>query len=370
MTLVAATNLAMGSPARFAISPAVRLPKLPDGVHTTTADFSSRPSRARDQTGDRVEVVHHLRKQTPDVDRVCRCQADSLADLPVAERLARQPMAVVEAARDGVRADVPDVPDVPIIGGVEHRQLRFLRRADASLRVEDDDARMRHAVERMGNRAARIARRGRQHGERLIAGVERRHEPRHRPRADVLECQRGTVEQLQGVDAGLDLDDRDGEIQRLDDGCLESGRVELRRACRAAARGRRSRSTSASGAARSRAPAIRRSSQERRARRPAPAPRRAPRAERPRPTKPACLRSAQPLTELRYGHVREVRRARRACEGAARGTGAPVPRRCSGRPERKSKGASDRAGVWGGAPHNHDAHVESTRAPAEAIGET
>ena len=133
-------------------------------------------------------------------------------------------MAVVEAARDGVRTDVPDVP---VLGGVEHRQLRFLRRADASLRVEDDDARMRHAMERMGNRAARVARRGRQHGERLISRIQRRHEPRHRPRADVLECQRGTVEQLQRVDAGLDLDDRDGEIQRLDDGCLKGGRVEL-----------------------------------------------------------------------------------------------------------------------------------------------
>src|SRR5258707_14740980 len=34
--LVAATNRAIGSPARFAIRPAVRLPKLPLGVENTT----------------------------------------------------------------------------------------------------------------------------------------------------------------------------------------------------------------------------------------------------------------------------------------------------------------------------------------------
>ena len=33
-TFVAATNFAIGSPARFAISPAVRFPKLPLGVQT------------------------------------------------------------------------------------------------------------------------------------------------------------------------------------------------------------------------------------------------------------------------------------------------------------------------------------------------
>ena len=141
----------------------------------------------------------------------------------VAERLARQPMTVVEAARNRVRADVPDIP----LLGVEHRQLRFLRRADAALRVEHDDARVRHAVKRMGDGAAGVARGGRQDGQRLIARVERRHEPRHRARADVFERQRRTVKQFERTDARFDLDERDREVQCLDDGGLESGRVEL-----------------------------------------------------------------------------------------------------------------------------------------------
>ena len=43
---------------------------------------------------------------------------------------------------------------------------------------------------------------------------ERRHQPRHDARADVLERQRRTVKQLERVDARLDFDERNREVQR------------------------------------------------------------------------------------------------------------------------------------------------------------
>ena len=57
---------------------------------------------------------------------------------------------------------------------VEHRQLRFLRRAHAALRIEHRDARVRHVVKRVRDGAAGVAGGGHQHRERLIAAVERR----------------------------------------------------------------------------------------------------------------------------------------------------------------------------------------------------
>ena len=158
----------------------------------------------------------------------------------VAERFARQAMTVVEAAGNGVRADVP-------VLRVEHRQLRFLRRADASFRIEHDDACVRHAVKRVRDGAAGVAGGRRQDRQRLIAGVERRHQPRHRARADVLERQRRPVEQLERVDARLDFDERDRKIQRLDDDRFECGRVELAARVRPQHPVRRSRSACACG---------------------------------------------------------------------------------------------------------------------------
>ena len=52
---------------------------------------------------------------------------------------------------------------------VEHRQLRFLRRADAAVRIQDDDARVRHAVERVRDGAAGVAGGRGEHRQRLVA---------------------------------------------------------------------------------------------------------------------------------------------------------------------------------------------------------
>ena len=126
----------------------------------------------------------------------------------------------VEAAGNGIRSDVA-------VLGIEHRQLRFLGRADASFRVQHEDTRVRHAVKGMRDRAAGVAGRCRQDRQRLVARVERRHEPRHRARTDILERQGRSVEQLERKDPRLDLNQRDRKIQRLDDSGFECGRVEL-----------------------------------------------------------------------------------------------------------------------------------------------
>ena len=129
-------------------------------------------------------------------------------------------MTVVEAAGDGVRPHVPAL-------AVEHRQLCFLRRADAAVGIQDDDAGVRDAVEGICDRAAGVAGRRGEDGERVGAAVERRHQPRHHARADVLEREGRTVKQLEREEAGLDLDERDLEVQRLDDDRLERRRIDL-----------------------------------------------------------------------------------------------------------------------------------------------
>ena len=219
--LVAATNRSIGRPARFASRPAVRLPKLPLGVENTISPPSPLTRRRLlPHLRDGVKVVHRLRQQPPDVDRVRRRQPHAPPQIGVAERVARQPMTVVEAAGDGVRPHVPAL-------AVEHRQLRFLRRADAAVGIQDDDAGVRDAVEGMRDGAAGVAGGRGEDGERLAAAVERRHQPRHHARADVLEGEGRPVKQLEGEDAGLDLDERDLEVQRLDDDRFERRRIDL-----------------------------------------------------------------------------------------------------------------------------------------------
>src|SRR5438309_2357135 len=99
-------------------------------------------------------------------------------------------MAIVEAASDGICAYVA-------VLRVEHRQLRFLRRTHAAFWIENNDARVRNRVESMGNGAAGVSRGGGQHGERLIAAIERGEQPRHRSRTHILERERRPVKQLE-----------------------------------------------------------------------------------------------------------------------------------------------------------------------------
>ena len=84
LTFVAATNRAIGSPARLAISPAVRLPKFPLGVQTV---ISANRAELLLRLRDGVKVVDHLRQQPADVHRVRRGQAH----LPRGGRRSRTP---------------------------------------------------------------------------------------------------------------------------------------------------------------------------------------------------------------------------------------------------------------------------------------
>ena len=92
---VAATNRSMGAPARFANSPAVRLPKLPLGVQTIGDSVA--PGLTA-QLGDGLEVIDHLRQQPADVDGVRGGQRNLSAQARVGERLFDQSLAIVEAA--------------------------------------------------------------------------------------------------------------------------------------------------------------------------------------------------------------------------------------------------------------------------------
>ena len=102
------------------------------------------------ELGDGVKVIDRLRQQPADVHGIRGRQPYLPAQLRIAERLAREAVTVVEAAGHRVRAHVRPL-------AVEHRQLRFLRRTDAAVRIEDHDARVRHTVEGMRHRAAGVA---------------------------------------------------------------------------------------------------------------------------------------------------------------------------------------------------------------------
>ena len=145
----------------------------------------------------------------------------------IAEHLPRQAVAIVKAAGDRVG------PHVAVFFRVEHRQLRFLRGTDAAFGIENDDAGMRDAVKGVRHGAAGIARCGGQHRERIIAGVERCHQPGHRPRADILERERGTVKQLEGENSRFHFHEGNRKIQRFDDNRLVGRRVELAAGVRA-----------------------------------------------------------------------------------------------------------------------------------------
>ena len=150
----------IGRPARFAISPAVRLPKLPLGVQTTISRAgAARAADLRDARESNRPSAAAAGPCSPSWRtsgaRASRSSASANASL-------RQPMAIVEAAGHRVGAHVA-------VLRVEHRQLRFLRRAHAAVGIEHDDAGVRHAVKGVGDGAAGVAGRRGKNGQRLVA---------------------------------------------------------------------------------------------------------------------------------------------------------------------------------------------------------
>ena len=82
-------------------------------------------------------------------------------------------------------------------------------------------------VKRVGDGAAGVARGGDEDGQRIVAAVAGRHQPRHHPRTDVLERERRAVKQLERVDARAHFDERNRKVQRLDDDGFERGGIEI-----------------------------------------------------------------------------------------------------------------------------------------------
>jgi hypothetical protein len=124
-------------------------------------------------------------------------------ELVVGERLFHQPLAVVEGAadRDGLHV-------------VAHRgHLRLLDVADLARRIQDQHARVRHPVERLRHRTARIARGRDEDGQRRPVG-EVVQQTRLRARSDVLERQRRPMEELEGPNSIGHLHERHREVER------------------------------------------------------------------------------------------------------------------------------------------------------------
>ena len=112
---------------------------------------------------DRVEVVDHLRQQPADVHRVGRREPHARG----AARYRRTPRCVSrwQSSKLPATAYARTLPS----SAVEHRQLRFLRRADAAVGIQHDDARVGNAVKRVRDGAAGVARRRDQNRQRLVA---------------------------------------------------------------------------------------------------------------------------------------------------------------------------------------------------------
>jgi hypothetical protein len=123
-------------------------------------------------------------------------------------------MAVVEAAGDRIGPHVTRIRPVRARLVVEDGELRLLRRADAAVGIQDDDPRVGDGMKRVCDGAAGVAGGRDQDGERLLLHVERRHQPRHHPRADVFEGEGRPVKELQRMNARLDFHERNRKVER------------------------------------------------------------------------------------------------------------------------------------------------------------
>ena len=165
--------------------------------------------------GQRVDVVEGLGEKAADVDRVGGGEGERGGQGRVGECLSGEALAVVEGAADGDGRDV----------AAQRGELGLLAGTDLAERIEDHDADARKAVEGVGDGTAGVAGCGgedRDWGRGVVA--QRGHHAGHEARADVLEGVGGAVEELEEVNAGVDLAQGNGEVQRVvGDGAEEVG---------------------------------------------------------------------------------------------------------------------------------------------------
>src|SRR5688572_8929961 len=108
------------------------------------------------------------------------------AQVIVGERLLDQPLTVVEGTANAQRCYVV----------AERRHLRLLHVADLPFRIQDDDARVADAMERLSDSAAGVAGGRNQDGQWSSVG-EVMQQPCLHPCANVLERERRTVKELE-----------------------------------------------------------------------------------------------------------------------------------------------------------------------------
>ena len=194
---------------RFAIRPAVRLPKFPLGTDTISryaCPAALRPAWLAGQARQQ-EVVEHLRQQPAEIDRVGRASAtpcfrsSSSANACLTRRWqsSNVPLtatAVMLPPRDAICASWTSVT-CPSGYSTNTRESG-------------------HAVERLRDGAAGVA--GGRHKNRQRRPVrEVMQQTGLHARADVLERQRRAVEQLERPDAIGHLDERNRKVERITD---------------------------------------------------------------------------------------------------------------------------------------------------------
>ena len=148
----------------------------------------------------RPHVVGDLRGDPRPVDRVRGREPHALAELALAEQLLDDGLAVVERPvdRDGMG-----------VRRVDGRHLPALHGAHAALGIEHDDVRAAAGGESRDRGGARVARRGDEHGDALVALRENVvEEAPDELQGEVLERQRGTVEELHEPLVGIELHER------------------------------------------------------------------------------------------------------------------------------------------------------------------
>ena len=167
--------------------------------------------------GPGAEVVEDLRQEAPDVDGVGRGEGHPAAEIAIGKGGLGELLTVVEGALDGQCTDVL----------AEGRELSFLEIADLSVGEEDDDPGVGETEERIGHRAAGVARGGDEDRESLFGAVACAHGPRHETRADILEGEGGPVEELELMDAVRQGGEGNREVERALDDLVEGFVVEL-----------------------------------------------------------------------------------------------------------------------------------------------
>ncbi len=149
------------------------------------------------QLGQRLEVVANLRQQTADIDGVGGVQTNRLFQRFVVEGIFHQRLTGVEVAVDGDGADV----------AAEGAEKLFLQGADLALGIEDHHFNPLQPVEGVGHGGTCVTGGGGQYGDLVICS-ERSQALGHKATAKVLECQGRAVEQLKGISAIFQFDQR------------------------------------------------------------------------------------------------------------------------------------------------------------------